>query len=286
MSNVMEFYGFQFSTKTHASPELSNAQKCFKGTLFLVNLLFLIFGCVLAAVGSYALSGNVNALAGVTLPRGLIVIGVFIIILSFVGCLAAWKESRIFLGLYFVFLLIFTIILFAVGIAVYVKKDKSAQYMSEGWRGLTDVDPVAGNDIRVALQNQLGCCGLSGYNDTYRGVPCPSLVASPLSAQPCLPLLDDIFQKNVVTAGGCGIAFSIIMIFGMILVCVLMEGIKKKKHMEDIRKLHKKIKENKDSNEADTTVNPETVTITAAPLPPQAPSRPAPPKTPAADDQV
>lgn len=34
----------------------------------------------------------------VELPRGIIAIGVFIIIISLLGCFSAWKESRVFLG--------------------------------------------------------------------------------------------------------------------------------------------------------------------------------------------
>jgi len=58
-----------------------------------------IFGCVLCGVGAYALQSKAGSLAGETLPQGIIVIGVFIILISFLGCLAAFKESRFFLAI-------------------------------------------------------------------------------------------------------------------------------------------------------------------------------------------
>jgi len=63
--------------------------------------------------------------------------------------------------------------------------------------------------------------------------------------------MQSTFSNNFGTAGACGIAFSVIMVCGLALVCILMEGIKKKRHLEDIRKLHKKIREAKESESMD-----------------------------------
>ena len=54
---------------------------------------------MLCGVGAYALQSKAGLLAGETLPQGIIVLGVFIILISFLGCLAAFKESRCFLGI-------------------------------------------------------------------------------------------------------------------------------------------------------------------------------------------
>src|SRR3979409_1812665 len=99
------FYdGDLYSTKS-SDPSLNKSQKCFKYTLLLANLLFLIFGIVLMSVGSYAMNNTLAFIQGTTLPAGLIVLGVFIMLLSLLGAVSAWKESRGFLGLYFVLLL-------------------------------------------------------------------------------------------------------------------------------------------------------------------------------------
>jgi len=104
-------------------PELSKAHKALKIVLIIINVIFLIFGCVLMGVGSYAYNNNnLGSLTGATLPLGIVTLGVFIMFLSFLGCISAWRESRVFLGFYFFFLALMTFLLFVVGIAVYVKK--------------------------------------------------------------------------------------------------------------------------------------------------------------------
>jgi len=216
-----------FSAK-NKTPELTRATRCLKLTLIGANVLFLIFACVLMGVGSVAFNHSVGPLAGTEIPVGIIVLGVFIMFLSFIGCFGAWKESRLFLGCYFFFLLLLTILLFAVGLGVYSKREEAAYYMSQGWM-------AAPNDVRVSFQNALGCCGLEFYitNYTYMGYPCPPLSMSVLNistnlAVPCLSQLTDLFTSSMTTLGGTGVAFAVIMFLGMIFVCVLMKGIRQK----------------------------------------------------------
>ena len=44
----------------------------------------------------------------------------------------------------------------------------------------------------------------------------------------CTPILINSFQSNFNTAGGCGIAFAVIMFVGLAFTCYLMRGIKDK----------------------------------------------------------
>jgi hypothetical protein len=212
-------------------PKLNHGQVCFKYTLLAVNILFLIFGCVLMSVGSYALNNQVGALAGQTIPTGLIVLGVFIMLLALVGGMAAWRESRVFLGCYFVFLLLFTIILFAVGIAVYVKKNDSASLITTAWNGSPP-------DVRQSLSAYVGCCGLLVFNDSLPDYyKCPDGFNDRSTTPACLGKMVDIFNSSFTTAGACGIAFSIIMLAGLVFVCYLMSGIRRKQEETNIAKL-------------------------------------------------
>lgn len=251
-------------------PKLNSGQICFKYTLLAINILFLIFGIVLMAVGSYALNNHVAVLAGQTIPTGLIVLGVFIMLLSILGAGSAWRESRLLLGIYFLFLLLFTIILFAVGIAVYVKKDDSDELLTLAWND-------AGRDVRLSLQNVLDCCGLDRWNSEGE---CPPTQQNNLTARTCLPLMVNTFNDSFTTAGACGIAFSVIMLVrithgeharwacgakgsvtyemidkplltlarffprclplsqaGLVFVCYLMSGIKRKSQEQEIARL-------------------------------------------------
>jgi hypothetical protein len=222
------FYeGDKYSAEA-GKPKLNGGQVCFKFVLFALNILFLIFACVLIGVGSYALNNQVGAIAGSTIPTGLIVLGVFILILALLGAFSAWRESRALLGIYFLFLLIFTIILFAVGIAVYVEKDNAGDLITTAWMD-------SGPDVQMSLQNAYTCCGLAAWNVSSPG-NCPPAANMP-GGPACLPLMVDTFNSAFKTAGACGIAFSVIMLGGLIFICYLMTGIKRKREEQDIQKL-------------------------------------------------
>jgi len=234
------FYdGDLYSTKG-SSPALSSAQGCFKWSLLFANTLFLIFGVVLMSVGAYALNNPVGALSGQTLPQGLIAMGVFIMFVSLLGGISAWVESRNLLFIYFFFLLLFTIILFCVGIAVYVKRNDSATYINEGWT-------AANTDLRRSLQSAFSCCGLLTWNDSQAVLPCPgysfsssgAIIATPPPSfmVGCSAALQSSFNSSFTTAGGCAIAFAVIMILGMAFVLYLINGIKKKRLEQDLQTL-------------------------------------------------
>jgi len=211
-------------------PELSRAFKCLKGLLVALNVLFLIFGCVLMGIGSVAYNRRVGSLSGTTLPIGIVVLGVFIMFMSFLGCVSAWRESRIFLGLYFFFLSIFTFLLLVVGLAVYVKRNEAGYYMSKGWEAA--FNPID-NGVINALQITFECCGLYTYNDTWAGVPCPV----PSYVQ-CLGLLESQFYSSFYALGSAAIAFAVLMVFSLLFVCCLMRAIKNKSLQADLNKLH------------------------------------------------
>jgi len=214
-----------FATK-NKTPELTRATRCLKVTLIGANVLFLIFSCVLMGVGSVAMKQSVGPISGTEIPMGVIVLGIFIMFLSFVGCFGAWRESRWFLGIYFLCLMLLTILLFAVGLAVYSKREEAGAYMREGWT-------LAPNDVRVSFQNQLHCCGLITPNDTLAGTPCPNVILpNGTDFATCLPLMADLFRDSMQQLGGVAVAFAVLMFLGMIFVCVLMRGIRQKSAKE------------------------------------------------------
>jgi hypothetical protein len=218
---LQESDAFAAKNKT---PELTRATRCLKLTLIGANVLFLIFACVLMGVGSVAYTHSVGPLAGTEIPMGIVTLGVFIMFLSFIGCFGAWRESRLFLGCYFFFLMLLTILLFAVGLGVYSKREEAGYYMIIGWT-------ESPNDVRVSFQNQLMCCGLITFNDTLAGHPCPEkLKMNDTTHEPvaCLAELTDLFRASMQNVGGTGVAFAVLMFLGMIFVCVLMRGIRQK----------------------------------------------------------
>ena len=176
---------------------------------------------------------QIGALSGNTLPIGIVVLGVFILFLALLGGVSAYRESRVFLLVYFVFLLLLTLILFFVGIAVYVERNNAGTYINQGWA-------TAPPDLKQSLQQIFQCCGCcnAGYepsNATASTAAC-DITVSPNQVG-CLGVFTSYFQSYYVTAGGCGIAFAVIMFLGMLLVCFLMKGIKDKRAEQDLAKL-------------------------------------------------
>jgi hypothetical protein len=229
-------------------PQLSKSQRCFKYTLIGVNLLFLIFGAVLTSVGAAAVNNQIGQLAGSTLPTGITVLGVFILVLAIVGAIAAWKENRGLLGFYWIFLFLLTIILFFVGIAVYVERNNASSLIEQGW-------VAAPPAVKVDLSNLFNCCGLWVWDpkpvSTQDPGTCPAAViakydvdggickgqTSDPACGSCGNLFLSTFKSYYTTAGACGIAFALIMIFGIVIVCYLMQGIKRKRAEQDLAKL-------------------------------------------------
>jgi FtsH-binding integral membrane protein len=210
--------------------DLSGPQKFMKYIIVALALLYLIFGCVLCAVGSYATTGQSAELAGQTLPTGLIVVGAFLIVSSLIGVFSAWKEIRIGLLVFFVLMLIWSIILISLGIAVYVEKDNASTLLAKAW-------VKAPQDLRADIQAGLVCCGRYG-NSTCGDIndcafPCPNNTET----VGCVPILADALKDNLVTAGNCGIAFSVIMVAGLIFICFLMRGIQSKNYAVSLEKV-------------------------------------------------
>ena len=164
------------------------------------------------------MDGQINSLTGVTLPAGLICLGVFVLLLSVCGAACVWHESRVGLLLYSLALLAIVVSLFGLAIAVYVTKGQAASYISQGWG-------YAPPDVKQALEIEFACCGLSTFPaNSTASCPSPALVSIPTN-QTCLPLFVSAFQSNYVTAGGCGIAFAVLMGCFIALAVLLVKGI-------------------------------------------------------------
>jgi len=178
MTSLFDRYLQESDAFAKKTPELTRLQRCLKIVLITINVVFLTLACALIGVGSYAYNHNVGPLTGATIPLGIIVLGVFIMFLSFLGCVGACRESRLFLGCYFFFLLLFTILLLAVGIGVYSQEQQAGWYISQGWAN-------ANAGVRGSFQNAFSCCGLTSYTD-QASMPCPTCTPMVLNST-CVP---------------------------------------------------------------------------------------------------
>ncbi|CAG9763930.1 unnamed protein product [Ceutorhynchus assimilis] len=148
---------------------LSCSSKMIKYLMFGFNLFFVISGIIIIAVGaavktvyteySQFLDGKYFSL-----PNMLIATGALIFMISFFGCCGALKESWIMLGIFSILLFIIFVFEFASGIAGYVLKGKTADYLDSTLRANLLVYNQT-HDVWDLIQTTFQCCGVDNYHD-------------------------------------------------------------------------------------------------------------------------
>ncbi|XP_066144998.1 CD63 antigen-like [Euwallacea fornicatus] len=143
--------------------------KMIKYLMFGFNLLFVITGIIIIAVGTAVKTVYTEYEAFLdnkyfSLPNMLIATGVIIFIISFLGCCGAAKENWIMLAIFSVLLCIIFIFEFASGIAGYVLRDRTEAYLEETLRAnLASYNKT--HYIWDLIQESFQCCGVDDYND-------------------------------------------------------------------------------------------------------------------------
>lgn len=141
-------------------------------TVFILNIIFCLSGMLLFGLGiyteiEYAIFQELTKDAYAVVPIVIIVLGLIVFILSFIGIMGILRKSKLLTGLYSALLIIACLaqIAFAIGIAIKQELiegqlDILAKQSINDW---TQKGQIAKSwDI---LQTDLKCCGVDGYND-------------------------------------------------------------------------------------------------------------------------
>ena len=142
----------------NTSDILPNTPRYLKVPLIFFNAILWILGLLLIILGAVVLNAlqNVDGLnINVGLASGLIVLGVFIIILTVVGSVVAFKEQLVGLIVYTVIMLILLICLIGVGGAAFSYRGETEKALHTAW-GKAD------EGVRDNLQKYFECCGWEG----------------------------------------------------------------------------------------------------------------------------
>jgi len=150
------------------------AQTTVKWLMFIFNLLFWITGIGLIAAGA-VFQVKYNGFShffdqGITAPTLLIIVGVFIFVISFLGCCGAIRENYYMLMGFGILVGLIFVLQMAGGIAALVQRGKIPELIRQGIRN--DVrDFRTGNASTQTkanideLQKDLQCCGEDKYMD-------------------------------------------------------------------------------------------------------------------------
>jgi len=123
----------------------SARRKCFsvfQRITVVSNIIFALFALLLIVLGGIAVKdlGQYSAMAKVSIPAGLIVLGFILLIIIVLGLYGSFKKSTKFLGAYFILLFLFIICEFGVGGGAYGLRSSIPSELVTGWSRLSDVD--------------------------------------------------------------------------------------------------------------------------------------------------
>ncbi|XP_069760170.1 tetraspanin-8-like isoform X2 [Narcine bancroftii] len=172
----------------------------------------------------------------------LIAVGAIIMVLGFLGCCGAIKESRCMLLLFFIGLLLILAIQITAGVLGAVYKSQVESTLMEKYKQFLPLEnqPKEFKEELEALQRELKCCGLVYGHQDWADPPascncnqnnssaCVSVKNRQIWAKPCITVLTNIFKDNLVIIVGIAFGLAVVEIFGLVFSMILYCQIKNK----------------------------------------------------------
>uniref|UniRef100_A0A9L0J3D1 Tetraspanin n=1 Tax=Equus asinus TaxID=9793 RepID=A0A9L0J3D1_EQUAS len=173
----------------------------------------------------------------------LIAVGAVIMVLGFLGCCGAMKESRCMLLLFFIGLLLILLLQVAAGILGAAFKSQTQRILNETLYDnvkLLSTADESGKSFQEALsefQEEFKCCGLvngaadwgSNFQQHYKSCECTDTSGSSCTTydnksvykQPCISLIKDLVAKHILVVIGIAFGLAVIEILGLVFSMVL-----------------------------------------------------------------
>jgi len=228
----------------NTSDILPNTPRYLKVPLIFFNSILWILGIILIAIGGYALNElkEASGLIYISLPAGLIVLGVFILILCIVGCIVAYREQLVGLIVYTVIMLILLICLIGVGAGAFSYRGSTDSVLNTAWG---EADVVA----QQGIEHWFDCCGwgpnrtigtdfganttlrngqvcFTGWDNTTETINGTQVnITTPIfntNTSDCQPTVTDFINHYLYVAGVAGVVIGVIefvcMFFSLYLI--------------------------------------------------------------------
>lgn len=239
----------------------SGCLTCVKYTLFVFNFIFWLVGCLLLAVGIWALvdPGPVREYFGdheweaSILIYAMITIGSIMTIIGFLGCCGAIRGSRCLLTMFFIMLFIIHGIFLSVGLYLAIRRDKVNEWFPEPQKNATTKElrgfisnfelDLVGRTHMEKIQTTFKCCGADRGIQDYRELlphldySCRETRGRRLGPKPCTePVYKAKYERHVhlmkelpkftIIISAVTLSVSFLMIVGMVLSIVLCCALK------------------------------------------------------------
>lgn len=228
---------------------MAGVSGCLKYTMFFFNFLFWVCGTVILALAIWIRvskdgkeivtsgSAGTNPFVAVNI---LIAVGAIIMVLGFLGCCGAVKESRCMLLLFFIFLLLILILQVAAGILGAVFKSESSRVLNETLYENSELLADTSEEVKefqkamIAFQEEFKCCGLAkgpeDWGSNFQAAresckctepPCLSYQSTNVYPKTCLGFIKDMVEKNIIIVIGIAFGLAVIEILGLVFSMVL-----------------------------------------------------------------
>ncbi|XP_036954604.1 leukocyte surface antigen CD53 [Acanthopagrus latus] len=209
--------------------------RCLKLTMCAANFLCFMCGVAVLSFGVYMMvnfrmTELTPTMASFNSANMLLVSGIIITCVSFLGFLGALKENRCLLLTFFLLLFFLMLVELSAACLLLVYEREIAKLVEEDLvTGLKKAKEKSGNSTDVmsewdVVQQNLDCCGVSNFTDWGDKVPpscCPDGCAAkdPCACQyrqkGCLETLKSLFEDNFLTTGISVIVLCIVEVLGM-----------------------------------------------------------------------
>jgi len=209
---------------------LGSCYTCIKYLMFAFNFIFWLLGCAVLGVGIWLrvddqsveylhISSQVDLLH--TLAYALIVIGFVIMLIGFLGCCGAIRESQCMLSIFFIFLFIIFATLLGFGIWAAVAKDSFKDLAKDILKEGVDnyENDSKSKEMMDSIQSTMQCCGYDKGLTDYPVLLPPA--CSDNIFTPCTEPLYKWFEERLIVVAGVAIGIAVVMILGMIFSLVL-----------------------------------------------------------------
>ncbi|XP_025257424.1 tetraspanin-8 isoform X2 [Theropithecus gelada] len=230
---------------------MAGVNGCIKYSMFTFNFLFWLCGILILALSIWVRVGSdsqgilnstdVGSSSHVAADI-LIAVGAIIMIMGFLGCCGAIKESRCMLLLFFIGLLLILLLQVAAGILGAVLKSESDRIINETLHDNTELLSTTGESAKqfqqamAELQKEFKCCGLingaADWGNNFQQHPklcecldmqrsCTTYNGTQVYKEPCISTIKDLLAKNFIIVIGVAFGLAVIEILGLVFSMVL-----------------------------------------------------------------
>ncbi|VDD91794.1 unnamed protein product [Enterobius vermicularis] len=167
--------------------------------LYAINFLYIVIGVLLISLAAYI--RNASIVTSHSLIGGIITVGVFLTLVSFLGIYGTMKHHQYMVILFCVFVVQLGVAVACLGL---MSPAGVEAVVTKGWQGSSD------STIKDA-QKDFNCCGLRNNSE---GINCDKLNCYP-SCPSCLSIITQKMYEELTRVGGFGLFFSFLDLAGI-----------------------------------------------------------------------